>query len=116
MAKNGKKQVRILFDHLTHSGKTYRRGDIVKNPTPHLMELAKTRATRIDHNNRNKDTMICEFYHGSRDGQIYHAEQLQEMDEKQLLKVLVRDMGFSRKRACEFDKIQMEDYILRLQE
>uniref|UniRef100_A0A6M3K0N3 Uncharacterized protein n=1 Tax=viral metagenome TaxID=1070528 RepID=A0A6M3K0N3_9ZZZZ len=56
-----KKAVKILFPNLTHGGKMYVIGDIEENPSPYLVNAAKTKLKQF-HRDTNKKYRICRFY------------------------------------------------------
>jgi len=112
--------VRILFDQLSHKGKQYNAGQIEKNPSDHLIELARN-GTRYWHRELKQKIRVAEFVEIDADikkltdGE-YTLEMLQRLSDNQLTRVLVKRFGFSRKKACEFPRNTMVNYILNLQQ
>lgn len=117
MAKKIKRPVEILFNGLTHAGKIYRAGDIEKNPTPHLIECAEKKV-RYFHRDEGRKIRICRYTTktGTSEDKLITIDDLDNMSELDLVRVLVKKFGFSRTKVSSFPRERMEDYILRLQE
>ncbi len=117
MAKVEEKAVEILFDGLTHNGKLYRKGEIEPKPTPHLIECAKNKTTYW-HSDEKKNIRLCRFTSKSvpEDNERITLEALEKLSDFELIRILVKEHGLSRKKVCDFSREKLEDYVLRLQE
>jgi len=118
VAEKPKRAVQILYDGLTHAAKIYREGDIEKDPTPHLIELAENR-TKYYHREKKRHIICCKFVPmptGDNGGKTkLELEDIEKMSDFEIIKKLVYDHGFSRKAASSFPRERLEDYLYKLQ-